>query len=290
MYTIEKTLKDSIEFQGIGVHSGRKIYLRLEPVHKSCGIRFYRNNFLKKEFISAKWDHVNSTVFYTSITNFNNIEIRTIEHLMSALWACSIDNLNIFMDGQEVPIMDGSAINFIQAIKNVGVVEICKRKKIIKILNSIEIKEKDGRKASLFPSKSSIPCLEMSFIFNFSKFNVIKQEFWTGILTEEIFIREISSARTFCLLEDINKMHSMGLGLGGSLDNVIVVNKNKILNKSGLRFQNEFVRHKILDVVGDLYTSCFFIWGSFKGFHSGHSINNILLKTLFEYPNTWKFV
>ncbi|MCP4923597.1 MAG: UDP-3-O-[3-hydroxymyristoyl] N-acetylglucosamine deacetylase [bacterium] len=289
MNIMQRTLKKSVSVQGIGVHSGHTMTLTLEPAQAGEGIRFWRQDLEEeKQSIPAKWDQVADTRMCTLIANDNGAQVGTIEHLMAALWACEIDNVNLRLDGPEVPVLDGSSGVFIEEIDRAGVVDLSKKKRFLKILKPIRLQEDDGRKAFLLPCDTQDPCLEMSFVFDFGVRNTMGKQVWEGVLTPEVFRAEIASARTFGFLEDVEKMRAAGLALGGSLDNAVVYDGDKVLNEDGLRFQDESVRHKVLDAVGDLYTAGSFIWGRFEGVGSGHAMNNALLRALFDSPSSWK--
>lgn len=291
MDIMQKTLKNPISVQGIGVHSGHTMTLTLEPAQVGNGIRFWRSDLPEEtQLIPARWDQVVDTRLCTLIANDNGSQVGTIEHLMAALWACEVDNVNLRLDGPEVPVLDGSSGGFIKEIDRAGVVDLSEKKRFIKILKPVRIQEEDGRSACLLPCESSTPYLEMSFVFDFGARNTMGKQSWDGVLTPEIFRTEIASARTFGFLEDVEKMRAAGLALGGSLDNAVVFDGDQVLNEGGLRFQDECVRHKILDAVGDLYTAGSLIWGRFEGVGSGHAMNNALLKALFESPTSWELV
>jgi UDP-3-O-[3-hydroxymyristoyl] N-acetylglucosamine deacetylase len=291
MKIMQKTLKQPVSIQGVGVHSGRSMELVLEPAKAGDGIRFWRKDLEEgKQLIPALWDQVVDTRLCTLIANDNGAQVGTIEHLMAALWACEIDNVNLRIDGPEVPVLDGSSGLYIKEIDQVGVADLSQPKRFIKILKPVRVEEDDGRSVCLLPSESPGPCLEMSFVFDFGQRNTLGKQIWEGALTPQVFRAEIASARTFGFLEDVEKMRAAGLALGGSLENAIVLDGDEVLNEEGLRFPDEFVRHKILDAVGDLYTAGAFIWGRFEGTGSGHALNNALLRTLFDSPSAWAYV
>lgn len=280
----QTTIKKTIQLEGIGIHSGKNVRLRFLPAPTNYGIVFRRVDFSIPVEIPAKTVNSTPTNLCTTIQK-NGVEVKTIEHLMAAVNALEIDNLVVEINGEEVPIMDGSALPFYQELKNAGTKIQNQTRKYIKILAPIHCSE-DNRSASLLPAPTS----SFSFYIEFNHQAIGIQEF-NACLSREVFHQQISSARTFGFEQDVRKLREAGLALGGSHENAIVLGENgKVLNKDGLRFSNEFVRHKILDSVGDLALAGYRIIGHYHGIKSGHAMNHALLEKLFASPQNWEFV
>jgi len=275
----QRTIKRAVEVIGIGLHKGVPVKLRLEPLSEDSGIVFYRAD--KGVSIPLKPDYVVDTKMATVIGREGAV-VSTIEHLMSAIYAFGIDNLRIVLDNDEVPIMDGSAISFVMMLKEAGIQEQSKPKKFLKITK--EVKIEDGEKfAVLKPSK------EIKFDFEiFFEHPVIGNQKYSFNFSTQNYIEEISKARTFGFLKEVQYLRSMGLALGGSLENAIVLDDKGILNES-LRFPDEFVRHKILDAIGDMSLIGHNFIGSYQAFASGHYLNHLLTLKVFE-ENAYEIV
>jgi UDP-3-O-[3-hydroxymyristoyl] N-acetylglucosamine deacetylase len=268
----QRTIKKAVEAVGIGLHKGVPVKLRLEPLSENSGIVFYRSD--KGITIPLKPESVVDTKMATVIGKEGAV-VSTIEHLMSAVYAFGIDNLRIVVDNDEVPIMDGSAISFVMMLQEAGIEELNASKKFIKITKEIEIK--DGEKfAKLKPCKKIV----FNFEINFDH-PVIGKEKREFIFSTKNYIEEIARARTFGFLREVQYLRSIGLALGGSLDNAIVLDDKGILNDN-LRFEDEFVRHKILDAIGDMSLIGANFIGSYEAFASGHHLNHLLTLRLFE--------
>ena len=281
---LQKTIKESIEFEGVGLHNGIKVKLRLNPAEANSGIRFKRTDVDdSKSIIEANFKSVISPILCTKIKNSHGVSVSTIEHLMAVFYGEAIDNVMVEIDAPEVPIMDGSAFDFVEAIRSVGSQEQKYPKKFIKVLKKVELQQG--------PKYISIEPLERDLIIDFEivyKNPLIKtrrKEFKlsNGDLTS------LYNSRTFCLYEDIDQIISQGLAKGGSLENAIVVKENKILNDNGLRYRDEFVSHKILDCLGDLMLSGHGIFGYIKTSQGGHQLTNALLKKFLSDKSNWKF-
>jgi len=279
----QKTINSSIEISGIGLHTGLDINLRLENAPVDNGIKFIRIDKKNDNIIEAIWSNVTATNLSTTISK-NNLNISTIEHLMSALSGMHIDNLNVYINGPEVPIMDGSSEPFVKLIEKNGIKEQDKKRKIIKIKKEIEVNNENGS-VKLVPNHQ----FSIDFEIDFPSHLVSKQSCQLQLINGN-YKTDIASARTFGFEKDVEFLRSNGFALGGSLDNAVVVGNEKILNKDGLRFKDEFVRHKILDSIGDLYLAGSPIEGYFFGKKSGHYLNNELLKKLFSDKNNFEYI
>ncbi len=272
----QKTVSKKLSFSGIGVHTGRKVNLDILPASPNTGIQFKRVDLKKNNIVYPLYNNVFDTTLCTTISNENGVKVSTIEHLMGAFYGVGIDNATVELNQQEVPIMDGSAKDFICEINKVGLNCSDQPIKIIKINNKIEIIE-DGKFISI--DKSNVSG-DIEFEINYKNKVIGKQRNKINIFEDEL--DNIYNSRTFCLYEDIEKLKIMNLGKGGSLNNAVVVKDEKILNSGGLRNKLEFVNHKILDCMGDLYLSGYKIIGSLKCSHGGHKLTNKLLRKVFD--------
>ena len=280
----QRTLKRSVSCSGLGLHSGETVSLTLNPAEVSSGIIFRRTDAPKKKReISARWDNVVDTRLCSTIGNEFGVTVATIEHLMAALAGCGVDNALVEVSGPEVPIMDGSAGPFVFLIGCGGVVEQNAPRQVIRILKTVEVVD-DESKAALAPADKCV----LDVNIDFEGTIVADQTLQVGLVNRS-FCKELAQARTFGFLHEVEAMRAAGFAKGGSLDNAIIVDGGSILNKDGLRYEDEFVRHKILDAVGDLYLAGAHILGSFSGKKSGHSINNKLLRALFSDEDAWRY-
>ena len=281
----QRTLKTSVSVTGVGLHSGEKVTLSLRPAPVNSGIVFRRVDVKPVEEIQARAHCVHDTRLSTCMEQ-NGVRVATIEHLMSALAGLGIDNAFVEMDGAEVPIMDGSAGTFIFLLQSAGIVEQSAAKKFIRIKKTVEVKQ--GDKWVRFEPYNGY---KLTFTINFAHpvFAGSKQHVMVD-LDEHSYIRDISRARTFGFMQDVENMRAQGLALGGSLDNAIVMDEYRVLNADGLRFEDEFVKHKVLDAIGDLYLLGHAVIGAFSGFKSGHALNNALLRELLADEQAWEFV
>ena len=278
-YPWQTTISEQKSFNGIGLHSGNLINVTLKPAKENTGIIFIRTDIdkkIKERSIKALYSNVSDTSLCTTIENEYGIKVSTIEHLMAAFNGTGIDNIIIELNGPEVPIMDGSSLPLIEIIENCGIESLKVKRKILKILKKIEVRV-DNKYCSFVPSKEQ----KFSVEIDFENKAVGKQSASTSLANYN-FKNFASNARTFGFMKDVEYMRSQGLGLGGSIDNCIIVDNNEIINPEGLRHENEFSRHKLLDAVGDIYTSGYRIQGSYKGLRCGHYINNLLLHELFK--------
>ena len=279
----QQTLSKSISIDGVGLHSGNKVSMKLLPAEADYGIKFFRTDLDRNSEIEAIWSNVTNTQLSTTITNKKGISVSTIEHLMSALSGLHIDNVKIEINGPEVPIMDGSSKDFVDLIESINIKNLKKKRKIIKIKQNIKVTNNNSS-AELKPNHQ----FSIDFEIDFPSKVISKQSCQLQLVNGN-YKSDIASARTFGFEKDVDMLRSNGLALGGSLENAVVVGENKILNKEGLRFKDEFVRHKILDSIGDLYLAGAPIQGYFFGNKSGHYLNNLLLKNLFSDEDNYEY-
>ena len=272
----QTTLAKKISFSGIGIHTGAPVNLNVLPSSPNSGIIFKRVDLSDNNIIIPNFENVSEATLCTTISNQYGVKVSTIEHLMAAFLGLGIDNAIVELDSQEVPILDGSAKDFVKILKKVGLKESDIPIKLIKINNLIEYQE-GNKYISLDKSNTT---LEIEFEINYENKFIQKQINKVNVFEDKL--DDIFNSRTFCLHEDIEKLKKLGLGKGGSLENAIVVQDDKILNESGLRNQNEFVNHKILDCMGDLYLVGYRLIGSLKCRHGGHSLTNKLLRKIFS--------
>ena len=281
----QKTIKEPIELEGVGLHNGLKVNLCLKPAEVNSGIKFKRTDVdSDKSTIDASYKNVNSPILCTKIKNSHGITVSTIEHLMAAFYGEGIDNILVEIDAPEVPIMDGSAFDFVTAIRSFGIQDQNLPKKFIKVLKKVEIK--DGPKSISIEPLDKDLIIDFEIVYKNPLIRTRRKEFKlsTGNLTS------IYNSKTFCLYEDIDQIKSQGLAKGGSLENAIVVRENKILNEDGLRYRDEFVNHKILDCLGDLMLSGYRIFGRVATSQGGHQLTNVLLKEFLSDKSNWEFV
>mgnify|MGYP001189743761 CR=1 FL=1 len=283
-YLNQKTIKNNISFTGIGLHSGKKVKVTLKSSEPDTGIVFHRVDLKNKNLIYPNFKNVSNTSLNTTVSNEFGIKVSTIEHLMGAIFGLGIDNLLIEIDNEEVPILDGSAKEFIGKILSAGVKTSNKPIKIIKINNKIEYKDGE-RFISIEPSKVS---LEIDFELKYKNSLIGNQRNKINVYEDDL--TEVFDSRTFCLYEDIEEIKKIGLAKGGSLDNAVVVKDNKVLNEEGLRNPLEFVNHKILDCIGDLFTSGYRIIGNVKCSQGGHYLTNQLLRKVFKNVDNFSIV
>ena len=279
----QKTIRENIELKGIGLHSGVEVSLIIKPSKVNTGIRFKRVDLKENNIIKADFKNVVDPVLCTKLENTNGASISTVEHLMAAFYGEGIDNALVEVDAPEIPIMDGSSVDFVEAIRSVGVEDQTEPKKFIKVLKKVEVK--DGQKfISIEPLEQDL-IIDFEIIFNNPLIRTRRKEFKLS----DDNLSPIYNSRTFCLYEDIDNIKKMGLAKGGSLDNAIVVQGEKILNEDGLRNRHEFVYHKILDCLGDIMLSGNRIFGHIKTSQGGHALTNKLLKKFFSEKSNWSF-
>ena len=280
----QKTIKKPVEFSGVGLHNGKLTNLKIKPSKPNTGIVFKRIDIKSHNIIYPNFSNVSNTSLNTTISNEYGVKISTIEHLMGALFGLGIDNALIEIDNEEVPILDGSAKNFIELINAVGLKKSDEPIKIIKINKKVEFKDGE-RFITIEPSKLS---LEIDYELKYEN-PVIKNQ-KNKVSVYEDNLEDVFTSRTFCLYEDIEKIKKNGLAKGGSLDNAIVVKEKDILNKSGLRNPSEFVNHKILDCIGDLYTCGYRMIANVTCSQGGHFLTNQLLRKVFENKENFSIV
>lgn len=281
---MQKTLRAAVEISGIGLHSGREISMTLRPAKANNGIVFVRTDVVGKDnLIPALWDFVVDTQLCTVIGNADGITVGTIEHIMAALRGCGVDNVIIEVDGPEVPVMDGSSAPFVALIEGVGLEEQGMPQRAIKILKEVVV-EKDGKRAVLRPSDHST----FRGVIDFDHPSIGLQDMEIQLVNGN-FKHDIAEARTFGFLHEVEYLRQNGLALGGSLDNAIVLDQESVLNAEGLRFKDEFIRHKLLDAIGDLYLAGGVIIGEYECEKPGHYMNNEILKALFADHTNWCF-
>ena len=280
----QKTIKNSIKFQGIGLHSGKVVNLCLKSSEPDTGVIFKRVDLKNNNLVYPNFANVTNTSLNTTISNQQGVKVSTIEHLMGALFGLGIDNVLIEIDNEEVPILDGSAKKFIEKISEAGIEVSNSPIKIIKINKKIEFKDGD-RFISIEPSKLS---LDIDFELKYKNKLIGDQRNKINVYEDDL--TEVFNSRTFCLYEDIEAIKKQGLAKGGSLENAVVVKDNKILNSDGLRNSKEFVNHKILDCIGDLFTSGYRIVGNVICSQGGHYLTNSLLRKLFQNKDNFSII
>ena len=280
----QKTINKNITFRGVGLHNGLVVNMTVKPAEPNSGIIFKRTDLKDNNIVIPNIFNVNSAIFCTTISNKSGVTISTIEHLMGALYGLGIDNALVEIDNNELPILDGSAKLFVEAISQVGIKSSEAPIKIVKIKKKIEFV--DGNKTiSIEPSKIS---LDIDFELKYENELIGTQRNLVKVFESDL--EDIYNSRTFCLFEDIEKMKKMGLAKGGNLDNAIVVKNDKILNKTGLRNEKEFVNHKILDCMGDLYLAGYKIIGKIICSQGGHKLTNQLLRKVFQNDENFSLI
>ncbi|SES99631.1 UDP-3-O-acyl-N-acetylglucosamine deacetylase [Thalassotalea agarivorans] len=282
----QRTIKDKVSAIGVGLHKGEKVQLTLLPAPANTGIIFRRVDLDPAVDIPAMPEIVGETTLCTNLINEQGVQVSTVEHLLSALAGLGIDNIIVEVDAPEIPIMDGSALPFVYLIQSVGIETSNVAKRFIRIKKPIRVEE-DDKWAELVPYEG----FKVNFTIDFNH-PVISNTVQTMSmdLTSSSFIKEISRARTFGFMKDIEFLRSHNLALGGSLENAIVLDDFKMLNSEELRYDDEFVKHKILDAIGDLYMCGSSIVGQLNAYKSGHGLNNVLLREVFKQTDAWEWV
>jgi len=280
----QRTLRNSIRATGVGLHTGVKVYLTLRPAPANTGIVFRRADLAQPVEIKAEPYAVGDTRL-SSCLEKGGERIQTVEHLMSAFSGLGVDNAYVDLTAPEVPIMDGSAGPFVFLLQSAGIEEQNARKQFIRVLQPVEVRE--GDKWVRFEPHDGFK-LTLSIDFDHPVFDKRRQSVSVDFATTS-YVREVSRARTFGFMQDVEAMRSQGLALGGSLDNAIVMDEYRVLNSDGLRYEDEFVKHKVLDAIGDLYLLGHPLIGAFAGHKSGHALNNLLLRRLLESPLAWEY-
>ena len=279
----QKTISDKIELTGVGLHNGVDVNLTIKPSKPDTGISFKRIDVDSDNTVNANFKNVVEPILCTKLKNQNGITVSTVEHLMAAFYGEGIDNALVEVDASEIPIMDGSAIEFVDAIRSVGIKEQNELRKFINVLKKIEVRE--GEKYMSIEPLNKDLIVDFEIVYSNSLIRTRRKEFKlsNGDLTD------IYNSRTFCLFEDIEQIKSQGLAKGGTLDNAIVVQGDRVLNEDGLRNRHEFVYHKILDCLGDLMLSGHRIFGHIKTSQGGHALTNKLLVKFFSDQSNWRF-
>jgi UDP-3-O-[3-hydroxymyristoyl] N-acetylglucosamine deacetylase len=278
----QRTLKNPIHCSGIGVHSGHKVHMTLRPAPANSGIVFRRSDL--DESVPAHWSKAIETPLCTTLVLPSGAKLATVEHLLSAFLGLGIDNALVELDGAEVPIMDGSSAPFVFLIECAGIEEQPALRRRIQVLKTVAVEDKD-RSARLAPADR----FAVDFSIEFPN-ALIQRQRWQGLITAPAYKREIARARTFGFLHEVEALRARGLALGGSLENAIVIDGTRVMNEGGLRFADEFVRHKVLDAVGDLYLAGAPILGRFSGERAGHALTLRLLCQLFADRSAWRWV
>ena len=281
---IQRTIKNTVSCFGIGIHSGKPTSITLHPASENTGIQFVRTD-IKNNYnrIEAKYNLVSATQLGTTLKNEAGVEVATIEHLMASLWGCRIDNIIIEIDGRETPIMDGSSEPFIFVLECAGIQEQSQPRKFIEVLKEVSIQDKDSF-AKIIPSSEFSVDMEIEFTNPaIAKQKMLFKE------KDKSFKNDISRARTFGFEHEGEALKKMGLAQGASLENVVVISGDQILNKEGLRYTNEFVSHKMLDFIGDCYLAGGPILGHVETYKPGHCINNKLLHQLLSDNTAWRY-
>ena len=281
----QRTIKNVIRATGVGLHSGEKVYLTLRPAAVDSGIMFRRVDLDPVVEIPADAELVSETTLCTGLSRAN-AKVQTVEHLMSALAGLGIDNLHVDLSAAEVPIMDGSSGPFVFLLQSAGIIEQPAPKRFIRIKRAVEVR--DGDKIARFEPHDGF---RLGFTVEFDHPAIPAAQSRAEVeFSTANYIQEVSRARTFGFMRDLEYMRERNLGLGGSMDNAIVLDEFRVLNDDGLRYADEFVRHKILDAVGDLYLAGHPVIGAFEGFKSGHALNNKLVRALMAERSAWEEV
>ena len=285
---LQRTLAKSISVTGVGLHSGERVALTLHPAQADSGIAFRRTDLsgAQAETVALHPHLINDTRLSSTVVTEQGVRVGTIEHIMSALAAFGVDNVLIELNAPEIPIMDGSSLPFIYLLQSAGVIDQTAEKRFLRIKKTVEIKEAD--KWVRFSPYDGFK-VTLTIAFDHPVFNRSNQTFCIDFAGAS-YLDEIARARTFGFMQEVELMRSHNLGLGGNLNNAIVIDDTDVLNPEGLRYPDEFVRHKILDAIGDLYIMGHPIIGAFEGFKSGHAINNALLRKILATPDCFEWV
>jgi UDP-3-O-[3-hydroxymyristoyl] N-acetylglucosamine deacetylase len=272
----QKTIIEPISFSGIGLHSGIISKIKIYPAKANQGIVFKRTDLKENNLVEANFMNVSSAILCTTLENIHGVKVSTVEHLLAAFYIAGIDNALVEINCEEMPIMDGSSKNFLDVFKEIKIISLLSKRKYLKVNKKVQLK--DGEKIiSIEPNQTS---LEVDFQLNYKNKIIGNQRNCINFQTDEL--EDVSNSRTFCLFEDIEKIKKIGLAKGGSLENAVVVDENKVLNKNGLRNKKEFVNHKILDLIGDFVLSGYRILGKVKCYQGGHELTNLFLRDLLK--------
>ncbi|SDJ89730.1 UDP-3-O-acyl-N-acetylglucosamine deacetylase [Billgrantia gudaonensis] len=281
----QRTLQNIIRATGVGLHSGKKVYLALRPAPVNTGIVFVRTDLEPEVQLPADAALVTDTTLCTALSR-DGVKVATVEHLMSALAGLGIDNAYVDVSAPEVPIMDGSAAPFVFLIQSAGIAEQAAPKQFIRIKREVVVRDED-KEARFLPHQG----FKVSFTIDFDH-PVFEEQKQTAVVdfSTTSFVKEVARARTFGFMRDLEYLRANNLALGGSLDNAIVVDDYRIVNEGGLRYDDEFVKHKVLDAIGDLYQLGYSLIGEFRGIKSGHALNNQLCRALLDQPDAYEIV
>ena len=272
----QQTLETPVCFEGTGLHSGEKVSVKIIPGSSNQGIIFKRVDIKQNNHVKANVKYVSSTKLCTTLKNESGVKVSTVEHLLAALYISEIDNAIIEINGEEVPIMDGSAKNFVDVLKKIKLKKLKSKRKYLKIKKKLDLVD-DNKKILIEPNKSTF---EVDFQLNYENPVIGKQKNQINLQNDNLI--DVIESRTFCLFEDIKEIKKMGLAKGGSLDNAVVLDQDKVLNENGLRNKKEFVNHKILDLVGDFVLSGYRILGKVSCYQGGHHLSTSFLRTLLK--------
>jgi UDP-3-O-[3-hydroxymyristoyl] N-acetylglucosamine deacetylase len=280
----QRTIRTAVQCVGVGLHSGSVVTMILHPADPETGVRFRRSGRAGGPAdIAATWNNVIERPLCTTLANGEGVTIATVEHLMSAFLGCGIDNVLVELDGDEVPAMDGSAAPFVAMIEEACTIEQAAPRRALEILKPVAVCE-PHRWVALLPASG----FEIDFEIDFDN-ELVGRQRWSLSVDKETYRRDVAAARTFGFLHEVDDLRAMGLALGGSLENAIVIDRNRIVNEGGLRFDNEFVRHKVLDAIGDLYLLGGPLRGQFLGVRAGHALTLQLLRVLVADETAWSW-
>jgi UDP-3-O-[3-hydroxymyristoyl] N-acetylglucosamine deacetylase len=281
---VQTTITSSVSFSGVGLHSGIAVQMTIHPALADAGIAFWRSDLRGADrLVPARWDAVAPSRLCTQIENADGVSVSTIEHVMAALAGCGVHNALIEIDGPEVPILDGSAAPFVRAIMNAGVRRLDAPLHALRVLKSVEVRD-GAAMARIEPSNA----MEIAFSIEFTDAAIGRQSLALN-MANGAFVRELMDSRTFCRRADVEQMQAAGLALGGSYENAVVVDGDRVLSPGGLRREREAVRHKMLDAMGDLALAGAPILGRYTGNRAGHALTNQLLRALFADPAAWRW-
>lgn len=283
----QRTILKPVSMTGIGLHSGAKVEVAFRPAPADTGIVYTRTDLNPNVTMKCTADNVKDTQLCTALVNDSGVRISTVEHLTAALSALGIDNLFVDVNAPEIPVMDGSAQPFIYLFASIGIQELSVPKKFLRVVRKVRV-ENDGKWAELTPSESGFN-LDLQIDFNHPAMDKDKQHYAMSF-TGEAFARDVSRARTFCFMRDVEYMHAHNLALGGSLENAVVMDDHRVINPEGLRYEDEFVKHKLLDAIGDLYMDGHSILANFKAYKTGHDLNNRLLRALLSDSSNYEVI
>ena len=283
---LQRTIKETVSATGIGLHSGSKVTVTFRPAPADTGIIYTRTDLNPHVSIKCEPEAVRDTQLCTALVNLDGVRISTVEHLTAALSAMGIDNLFIDVNAPELPVMDGSAQPFIYLLESAGIQELPTPKKFMHVVKKVRVEDGD-KWAEITPSDGF--SLDLTIDFNHPAMDRELQHFHLDF-SGKSFVKELARARTFCFMRDVEYMHAHNLALGGSLENAVVLDDYRVINPEGLRYPNEFVKHKMLDAVGDLYMNGHSILGSFKAYKTGHKLNNMLLRAVLADASNYELI